>query len=136
MTQPRRKRLPNRRPAVQETLLFNDQLIYATAGVDPETGRVSEIFLTASKEGSLLNHTLGDAATVISVALQHGVSIEALRVSLATLAERTPAPAELDHPPAAGRAPASPIGAALAFLARVEADLQGDHQAQKESPDV
>lgn len=124
-----RKRLPNRRHAINDTLVFGEQRIHATAGVDPETGAVCEVFLTCNKEGSLLNHTLGDAATVISVALQHGVSIEALRVSLGALSARSLQGHELDALPADARVPASPIGVALDFLAQVEAEISEASQS-------
>lgn len=67
-------------------------------------GRPAEVFLSGAKDGSGLAAILGDAAVVISVALQHRVSAAALSKSIARL------PASIDEPPTA---PASPIGAAL-----------------------
>ncbi len=72
---PARSRLPNRRPAYTETLEVDGQAFEATVGFDPESGQPRELFLTAGKEGSLLNALLADAAVVISVALQHGVPL-------------------------------------------------------------
>lgn len=130
-----RTRLPNRRHAIRETLIFDGQLIEATAGVDPETFAMRELFLTAAKEGTLLNNTLADVATVISVALQHGIPVDALRVSLSTVTARSLEPREMD--PDAGprdRQPASPIGVALAFLARIERDLREGRDPTEETP--
>ncbi len=72
---PARSRLPNRRPAYTETLEVDGQAFEATVGFDPESGQPRELFLTAGKEGSLLNALLADAAVVISVAFQHGVPL-------------------------------------------------------------
>ncbi len=52
---PARSRLPNRRPAYTETLEVDGQGFEATVGFDPESGQPRELFLTAGKEGSMLN---------------------------------------------------------------------------------
>ncbi len=107
-----RNRLPNRRPSHTETLEVGGQQFTATVGFDPTDGTPREMFLTAGKEGSLLNAMLADAAVVISVALQHGVPGEALARSVGRLPAGPVAPADLDHAPGQ-KVPASPIGAAL-----------------------
>jgi hypothetical protein len=71
---PARKRLPSRRPLHTETLEVASQAFTATVGFDPGTCRPCELFLTGGKAGSTLDALLADAAVVISVALQHGVS--------------------------------------------------------------
>ena len=71
---PARSRLPNRRPAYTETLKVDGQSFEATVGF--------VLFLTAGKEGSLLNAMLADAAVVISIALQHGIPAAALTKSV------------------------------------------------------
>ncbi len=114
-----RKRLPNRRPSHTETLAVAGQTFTATVGFDPEDGRPRELFLTAGKEGSLINAMLADAAVVISVALQHGVSAKALAKSIGRLPEGQVTPADLDEGKPA-RIPASPIGAALDLLRSLE----------------
>ncbi len=114
-----RKRLPNRRPAHTETLQVDGQVFTATVGLDPVSSQPRELFLTAGKEGSLLNAMLADAAVVISVALQHGVAGEALARSVGRLPAGPVAPADLDHAPGQ-KVPASPIGAALDLLRRFE----------------
>lgn len=94
-----RHRLPNRRPSETCTLETCGQTIQATVGFHPDNGAPQELFLTAGKEGSLLNHLLSDAAIVISVALQHHVPIEALARSMSRVEGSKEA--------------ASPIGASL-----------------------
>jgi hypothetical protein len=114
-----RKRLPNRRPSHTETLAVAGQTFTGTVGLDPEDGRPRELFLTAGKEGSLINAMLADAAVVISVALQHGISPQALAKSVGRMPPGPVTPAELDQGQP-GRLPASPIGAALDLVTSLE----------------
>ena len=109
---PKRKRLPNRRPALTETLEVAGQRVEVTIGFPPETGEVSEMFLVGGKTGSTLDGLLADAAVVISIGLQHGVSPAALAKSASRLPNGSIAPADLDRAQP-GRRPASLIGAAL-----------------------
>ncbi len=113
-----RRRLPNRRPAHTETLLIDGQASTATVGFDPGSGQPRELFLTAGKEGSMLNALLADAA-VVSVALQSGVPAAALAKSIGRLPAGPVTPVDLEsfQP---GRVPASPIGAALDFVSFLE----------------
>ncbi len=91
----------------------------ATVGFDPEDDSPRELFLKAGKEGSLLKALLDDAAVVISIALQCGVSAETLARSVGRVPATPLTPAELDH--AQGRkVPASPIGAALDLITTLE----------------
>ena len=114
-----RKKLPNRRPAHTEILQTDGQAFTASVGFDPESGQPRELFLTAGKEGSMLNALLADAAVVISVALQSGVSAVALAKSVGRLPASPVAPVDLDR--ALGqKVPASPIGSALDLLRRFE----------------
>ncbi len=78
-------RLPNRRPSHTETLEVAGQAVTATVGFDPANDQPRELFLTAGKEGSTLDALLADAAVVISVALQYGVSAQALAKSVGRL---------------------------------------------------
>lgn len=59
MLNARRRRLPNRRPAHTEVLTVAGQTFTTTVGFDPGTDRPCEVFLTACKEGSLMNASLG-----------------------------------------------------------------------------
>ena len=112
---PTRRRLPNRRPAVTETLEVEGQRVEVTIGFAPETGAVREMFLAAGKTGSTLDGLLADAAVAISVALQHDVPPAALAKSVGRLPNGSIPPADLDQPQS-GRRPASLIGAALDLL--------------------
>ena len=116
---PHRQRLPNRRPSHTETLEVAGQTFTATVGFDPQNDQPRELFLTAGKEGSLMNAMLADAAIVISVALQHGVSAKALAKSVGRLPESPVTPARLDQASPAA-APASPIGAVLDLIRKLE----------------
>ena len=80
-----RKRLPNRRPSHTETLEVAGQAVTATVGFDPADDQPRELFLSAGKEGSTLDALLADAAVAISVALQHGVTAQALAKSVGRL---------------------------------------------------
>jgi hypothetical protein len=70
---PYRRRLPNRRPAITETIAVGNTTISASVGFGPD-GRPQEIFLSGAKDGSSMAAILDDASVVISVALQFGIS--------------------------------------------------------------
>ena len=114
-----RKRLPNRRPSHVETLEVTGQEFTACIGFDPKTGQPCEIFLDASKRDSMFGAMLSDAAVVISIALQNGIPAAALAKSIGRLPIIPVGPADLESRQP-GRAPASPIGAALDLLRRFE----------------
>ena len=120
---PHRRRLPNRRPSESRTLTVGNHAFAATVGFDPATGRPREVFLDGAKSGGELASILGDAAVIISIALQHGISAATLAktISREPLAPLTPA----DLAEAAGprhTAPASVIGAVLDLLCELEAN--------------
>ena len=119
ISQTLRRRLPNRRPSHTEALEVDGQTFTATVGFDPEDDSPRELFMSAGKEGSLLNAMLADAAVVISVALQHGVPGEALARSVGRLPAGPVTPAELDNAPEQ-KVPASPIGAGLDLITTFE----------------
>ncbi|ANK79412.1 MAG: hypothetical protein TEF_00365 [Rhizobiales bacterium NRL2] len=116
-----RKRLPERRPSVSETIERNGLSADVSCGFDPATGELREIFIFAGKEGSETRHALEDAAVMASVALQHGIPLEALRRSLARVATGPVDPENLDR--RAETAPASMIGLALDAAQRIAADF-------------
>lgn len=70
----------------------------------------------------MLNALLADAAVAVSVALQHGISGEALARSVGRLPASHIRPAKLDHPPEQ-KAAASPIGAALDLITTFEKEV-------------
>jgi ribonucleoside-diphosphate reductase alpha chain len=102
-----RRRLPNRRPAVTHDLEVEGRPYKATVGFD-EIGRPRELFLSGGKPGSDLDAMLADIGVAVSVALQSGVSAEAMAASIG----------RAGSPPAA----ISPVGTALDLLAEYERD--------------
>ena len=67
-----RQRLPNRRPAVTESLIWNGARVHITAGFSPD-GRLLETFLRGGgRVGSERDHTLDDIAVALSRLLQYG----------------------------------------------------------------
>ena len=112
---PGRTRLPNRRPSMTATLEAAGQTFDASIGFDTED-QPREVFLRTARDGSQLNALLADAAVVISVALQHGITPAALAKSVGRIPGGAISPTDLDHP-RPERAPASPIGRALDLLA-------------------
>lgn len=115
-----RRRLPDRRPTMTETIAFargDGQLVEYAASVGfDELGRPREVFLSGAKAGSDMAAALADTAVALSVALQHGVSVEAMARSMARLVT----PGLPGEPQTA--MPASIVGAALDLLARYEAE--------------
>ncbi len=114
-----RAHLPNRRPSHLETLEVAGQTFEVCVGFDPATGQPREVFLNGAKEGSQFDAMLADAATVISVALQYGVAPAALAKSVGRAPDMGTEPCSFAQL-AAGTEPASPIGAALDLLCRLE----------------
>ena len=95
-----RTRLPDRRPSVWFSTVWQGHEFAGTVGLDPSTAAPLEVFANA-KRGAL-DSVLADAAVLISVALQHGATVDELRRTL--LLEMTFDGLEV---------PASPIGAIL-----------------------
>jgi hypothetical protein len=100
-----RERLPNRRMAITHDLIVGSSTYAATIGLD-RLGRPREIFLSGAKSGSDAAAILADCAVALSVALQSGVSAEAMAISVGRAGD----------PPA----PISIIGAALSLAASYE----------------
>ena len=73
-----RRILPTRRPAQTLTIVFGNQPLSVTAGFYDD-GTLGEVFIDVAKSGADLAHIAHDAAVVISLAFQHGVSIETIR---------------------------------------------------------
>ena len=114
-----RQRPPNRRPSHTETLTVAGQTFTGTVGFNPENGGPIELFLTAGKEGSLINALLADAAVIISVALQHGIPAAGLAKSVGRLPEISVMPCDLERNQPS-KLPMSPIGAALDLVTSFE----------------
>lgn len=107
-----RRRLPNRRLAVTETINVNGHALQATIGFDPATGAPQELFLSGAKDGTHLAAILADTAVILSVAMQCGIPASALGRSVARLPGVPVEPATA----------ASIIGAALDLIAQWECD--------------
>lgn len=73
-----RYRLPNRRPHESMQVEFAGQEFTVGLGRD-DAGAIAEIFVGARKAGSALDSAARDAGILISLGLQHGVSLETMR---------------------------------------------------------
>ena len=74
---PLRRRLPEERQALTHRFDVGGHEGYITVGLY-EDGKPGEIFLKMAKEGSTISGLMDSFATVVSLALQYGVPLEAL----------------------------------------------------------
>ena len=74
---PSRRRLPDERRAITHHFSIAGHEGYLTVGVY-EDGSPGEIFVRMAKEGSTISGLMDSFATVVSLALQHGVPLEVL----------------------------------------------------------
>ena len=72
-----RRRLPDERLAITHHFSIAGQEGYLTVGVYDD-GLPGEIFITMAKEGSTVSGLMDAFATVVSLALQHGVPLKVL----------------------------------------------------------
>jgi len=72
-----RHRLPEERASVTHKFKVGDHEGYITVGLYPN-GKVGEIFITMAKEGSTVSGLMDSFACAVSIALQHGVTLELL----------------------------------------------------------
>lgn len=117
-----RNRLPERRLTFTDTIEAYNREFTVSAGIDPATGKIREVFLGGEKSGSTLEHIFQDAAVVISVALQYGITAEAMARSIAR------EPAEIVRPEDIDRTdlpttPSTLIGATLDWIIATDAKL-------------
>jgi ribonucleoside-diphosphate reductase alpha chain len=73
----RRRRLPDERRAVTHKFAVGNHEGYITVGLYDD-GTPGEIFITMSKEGSVISGLMDSFATAISIGLQYGVPVEVL----------------------------------------------------------
>jgi hypothetical protein len=73
-----RRILSQRRASETFTLRFWNQNFTITIGRFPD-GAIGEVFIDGGKSGQDVQSTARDAAVVLSLALQHGIPIEAIR---------------------------------------------------------
>jgi hypothetical protein len=102
-----RHRLPDRRRNAIREVAWAGQSFTVCVGHDG-AGQPLEVFADGQKTGSVMAAVIDDACIVISLALQHGVTPEALAHSLSTIPTWENG-VRLDGP-------ASPIGAILGAL--------------------
>jgi hypothetical protein len=76
-----RNRLPNRRPAESFELEIDGLRYTATVGRFPDE-TIGELFLNNQKSNSSADTAARDSAIVLSIALQHGADLEAIRRAL------------------------------------------------------
>jgi ribonucleoside-diphosphate reductase alpha chain len=81
-SRPRRERLPATRRSLTHKFKVGDHEGYVNVGFYPD-GRVGEVFVTMSKEGSTLGGLMDALGTFISVGLQYGVPLEVVVSKLA-----------------------------------------------------
>lgn len=107
-----RTTLPTRRPSVALQAEWGGHAITVSAGYHPDTGAISEVFADAPKGGHM-QATLADSCVLISIALQHGVTVAELSKSLAREPDLLRGNGET--------LPASPVGTILETLAGLQA---------------
>lgn len=76
-TRPPRRRLPDERRALTHHFSVGGQEGYVTVGFY-EDGEPGELFIKMAKEGSTVSGLMDSFATVVSLALQHGVALKVL----------------------------------------------------------
>jgi ribonucleoside-diphosphate reductase alpha chain len=77
LVQPQRHRLPDERRAITHHFAIGGHEGYVTVGLY-EDGKVGELFIKMSKEGSTVSGLMDSFATAVSLALQHGVPLSML----------------------------------------------------------
>jgi hypothetical protein len=77
--------LPNRRECWRVKFRHAGIRCFGTLGVDPESGRIAEIFLQAGKAGTAIEAMARDGAVLSSLALQAGVELSAMGGALTRL---------------------------------------------------
>jgi hypothetical protein len=102
-----RTTLPQRRPNITRAVEWDGHAFTVTIGLDPATWQPVEVFADTAKGGQMAA-TLADACVLVSIALQHGIGVEALGKSLG----RVP---DIWRGEGAEK-PASPVGAVLEAL--------------------
>ncbi len=113
-----RQRLPARRRQTTAELQYDQHDYLVSVGFD-DAGQVREVFTSGQRQGSTLDATLDDAAIVISIALQRGATAAELHHSMSRLGGGL----------GAATSPASPIGAVVDLVARVERETAGPPHA-------
>lgn len=77
-----RERLPDRRYSETLTFVHDGQKYHGSVSWFVDSDRVAEIFLIASKPGSVMEAIARDSAVSASLALQYGVPAQALQTAV------------------------------------------------------
>lgn len=77
---PGRRRLPNRRPCITETITIGDRAYACSVGFDPDTVVPKELFLSGAKIGSDAQYEIEGIAIAVSKAMQRGIAASDLAV--------------------------------------------------------
>jgi hypothetical protein len=85
-----RRILPQRRSAETFHLRFWNQPVSVTVGYYDD-GTPGEIFVDAGKTGQDVQSTARDAAVVLSIAMQHGATVDTIQHALTRLGDGSPA---------------------------------------------
>lgn len=114
-----RERLPDRRQQIVADVKFTDarlvEHVYRVGfGLGPDN-TIREVFCSDGKSGSDRQSLMHDGCILMSLALQHGMSITDLAHSMSELSEED----------SSGRRPASPFGAIAHAGEALEAELRG-----------
>lgn len=70
-----RERLPDRRRCLTQRVRVGGQTVHYTVGLFAD-GRPGELFIDVSRAGAALRTWAGEAAMMLSIALQHGTPLE------------------------------------------------------------
>jgi hypothetical protein len=76
-----RKALPSRRANETFEITHNQQRVTITLGFYPNHG-IGEVFISAAKAGSELEATARDGAILVSMMLQHGITLAGVASAL------------------------------------------------------
>jgi hypothetical protein len=87
-----RQILPNRRPGYNFELKHGGQnaVFHVTIGYFRGTRDPSEVFISGAKAGSEVEAVARDGAVLLSIALQHGASIETIKHAITREQDGTP----------------------------------------------
>lgn len=77
----RRRPLPQRRRSENVSLRYWNQPFVFTVGFYDD-GSVGEVFINSDKSGTDIESTVRDSAVLISLALQHGASLDTIKHAL------------------------------------------------------
>ena len=78
-----RTKLPSRRNSITEDFVHNGMEYIMTIG-EHENGKPGEVFVTAKKCDTAIDHIAKDCSVILSHSLQHGIDMKLLAKSMMT----------------------------------------------------